>query len=1036
MNRVIGVVISVLIVLGTLNIQFETVDAFDATEKYCIFVSQVDNRANFRFKTDKTGSSEVFLSDTGEEKLIWDSPVDTDKPVDIDKVYISHDSYEIHVRISLHSKVEDRFDPYISIGIDTDLDENTGMPKLNTNSYNMGGEDFFARFSTGYGYQKFILDAWDSQRGDTIETGGLGEGVYKDDQISFSIPRRAIGNPVKLDLKVVGRVYQATNPDLSPDHLTYSLTSTEHAEGVTAIIKNGECVITTDPINQSGLYQYHIKTDERIYAVSHYVICDSIDDEEWVELYQSNPSMYKRLNIASVGYKISDDRIWFNFRFWDGLKHMGEYDYKIWVMCDTGPGGGFDCDRYCDGSNNYIMEVSTESGRTTSKLYSVSKGMGYNQPHLTDIEIDDSKGIVSFSCKLSRLGNPNEMDVRIACGGWKAPESYWDSTDKLMIQTSIEPDELVFEKIIDDGEDECTYDIRKVECVHNDNALFFRIGLKEKLDEQNSRGIVRIMINSDLDVTTGLPPSSVNAGGEDKMIEIEIDPYGIVGQVFDLSDSNNPKLISTLDVSYENSLLEVSVDLVHLQSTKGIIFFVVSRYSNRPGLDDVTEWNLMYSLTDSPIEEPCYVVAPYLVHIEDDGQVELQWKPINEEIKGYNIYRAIAGKDFERINDDIIGSEQTDFIDDGLTNGLAYRYYIRTVCPNGTEGLKSNTVSAKPKAIVTTPIIHISPSIVDMGEILNPLGQYRSVQIKNDGPVNFDGIIIPQTDWLSVNPTNISLKAGESIDVKISITKNLVAGNYTGTLMLKGSGVNRSVTITTNVLKSAPYTDFVNNLQADAGIGTILLSWNPPTYNHEELIEYKITRTESYMGSEVGLPEIIAVEQDETEFLDGGIDSESTFTYSVVPVYQSGEGIPRIVSASPNPQPVYILMSIGKNAATVDNKSVTIDVPPTIIDDRTMVPFRFIGEAINASIDYDADSRTAIFQRGRRIVEILIGGATANIDGVEVKLEPPATIVNGRTMIPLRFISEAFHAEVQWDEVKRTVEIFYPENYRPQGWTP
>lgn len=1036
MNRVICVLIAGLMLLGSHNFQFDTVHAEDSLSRSFIMVSHIGMPGEFSFKTNATGDVQVFSSDFGEETLVWDSPVDPEKPADIDDVFISHDSQYIHVRIMLHRNIDDDFDPFVAISIDSDCDPETGMPKLSDRSYNMGGEEFFARFSTGYGYEKFILDTWDIGSGDTVETGGLGDCSFTGKEISFSIPRRAIGNPSILDFKVVGRVYQATNPDLSPNHLTYNLTSATQANGVSAVLKDGNCVIKTEPKDLPGLHQYHIKISEEIYAVSHYVGGASVGDEKWETAYQSNPSMYTRLNIALVRYMISDERIWFCVNFWDGLEHMGEYDYKVWVTCDTGSGGGFADERFCDGSQDFIMEVSTESGRTISKLYSASKGMGYNQPHLTDVELDSTLGVITFSCKLSRLGNPDEMDIIVAGGGWKAPEAYWDSTTPLTIKPVYASDEPVFTEITDDGEDECAFDIGKVRCAHNDKKLFFRIDLTNKLDNQTHDGIVRIMINSDLDLSTGLPPSPANAGGEDHMIEIDIGKDEVSGQVYELTNTTKPVPISYLYVDYEDSVLEISVNILDLESTNGIIFFATSQYPTLPGMDDSTEWNLTYSLTGVPIQEPCGVIAPHLVYIEGDGQVKLQWKAVCEEIQGYNIYRAITGGEYTRINEDIIEKEQTEFVDYGVANDCAYRYYIKAICKSGAEGLKSNIVSAKPRAKVTAPIIHITPSLVDMDEIIKPLGQHRTIQIKNDGPTPFTGDIVPQVDWLNAYPSNLSLNVGESINVKIEISRSLVAGNYTGCLILSGSGVSEMITLTARVLKSPLHTDYVNNLQIEPFTLAIRLSWNPPTYNHEELLEYRIIRTEIYMSREVDQPREFIVESNALEFMDSELDAESTFTYSVVPVYPSGEGIPRIVSASSTPLPVYMSMSIGDSEAIVNDEAVPLDVPPTIVQGRTMVPFRFIGEALNASIDYDAESRTAIFKRGRRIVKIPIGSSTASIDGEDVIIDPPATIVKDRTMVPLRFISEAFRAKVTWDSESRSVEIFYPEDYRPHGWSP
>ena len=95
----------------------------------------------------------------------------------------------------------------------------------------------------------------------------------------------------------------------------------------------------------------------------------------------------------------------------------------------------------------------------------------------------------------------------------------------------------------------------------------------------------------------------------------------------------------------------------------------------------------------------------------------------------------------------------------------------------------------------------------------------------------------------------------------------------------------------------------------------------------------------------------------------------------------------------------------------------------TIINSRTMVPLRSIFEAMGADVQWDNATRTASGQRGGTSVSIAIGSNVLYVNGRAVGLDSPACIINNRTMVPVRAIAEAFQATVDWDNPSRTVII-------------
>lgn len=100
--------------------------------------------------------------------------------------------------------------------------------------------------------------------------------------------------------------------------------------------------------------------------------------------------------------------------------------------------------------------------------------------------------------------------------------------------------------------------------------------------------------------------------------------------------------------------------------------------------------------------------------------------------------------------------------------------------------------------------------------------------------------------------------------------------------------------------------------------------------------------------------------------------------------------------------------------AFVNGKKPAFDVPPMIKDGRTLVPFRAIAEALDAEVAWDGETRTVTIVRDGVTVQLPVGSSVAVINGQEVTLDVPASIVNGRTVVPARFIAEALGALVEW----------------------
>jgi hypothetical protein len=99
------------------------------------------------------------------------------------------------------------------------------------------------------------------------------------------------------------------------------------------------------------------------------------------------------------------------------------------------------------------------------------------------------------------------------------------------------------------------------------------------------------------------------------------------------------------------------------------------------------------------------------------------------------------------------------------------------------------------------------------------------------------------------------------------------------------------------------------------------------------------------------------------------------------------------------------------------------DVPAALINGRVLAPFRPVFESLGAEVTWDYDLNMAVAHRDSTEIELIINNKEAWIDKQKVQLDVAPMIISGRTMVPVRFISETLGEPVRWDGETRTVYI-------------
>lgn len=110
-------------------------------------------------------------------------------------------------------------------------------------------------------------------------------------------------------------------------------------------------------------------------------------------------------------------------------------------------------------------------------------------------------------------------------------------------------------------------------------------------------------------------------------------------------------------------------------------------------------------------------------------------------------------------------------------------------------------------------------------------------------------------------------------------------------------------------------------------------------------------------------------------------------------------------------------------AVTLNGKEIAFDVKPQILNGRTMVPMRKIFEALGATVEWDGDTQSITSVKGDITIKMTIGDSTMYKNSEAITLDVPPQIVDSRTLVPVRAIAESFGITVDWTGETQTVVL-------------
>lgn len=329
---------------------------------------------------------------------------------------------------------------------------------------------------------------------------------------------------------------------------------------------------------------------------------------------------------------------------------------------------------------------------------------------------------------------------------------------------------------------------------------------------------------------------------------------------------------------------------------------------------------------------------------------------------------------------------------------------------------------------------------IDFGEIDmdNPIIEPILYSIKNNTDKDLSIKISPSDEWIGMTNTDLKLEPNENRELKIKLdldkmkTLNL---SYEGTISIISKYDKVDLKIKAYLKQTPPKLLWVTDPPNQESVNEKLITGK----TFEKLFTIKndgsgsmdvVVKLEDSKSDFRLFNAKFSLKKGETSDIKVKFDSTGVKlgNYKNSLILESNGGnltIPILIEIVPKPE-IVIRLVIGFQFAFINGEQIKLDEAPYISSGTTMVPLRFIGEAFKAKIEWQNIGKgRIILSIAKKIIQLDIGDSTAYINGEKNILKAPPEIKGGRTFVPVRFISEGLGAKIEWKAETQQITIFY-----------
>jgi titin len=390
-------------------------------------------------------------------------------------------------------------------------------------------------------------------------------------------------------------------------------------------------------------------------------------------------------------------------------------------------------------------------------------------------------------------------------------------------------------------------------------------------------------------------------------------------------------------------------------------------------------------------------------------RIAITWTDNSSNEAGFKIERKTGTGSFIQIA--TVGVNVTSLVNTGLKVNTQYTYRIRAYNTYGDSSY-SNEISAttgnSPTAPSALKVIELTRSSIKISWTDNSSIETGFKIERKTGSGSF-------TEVGTVG-ANITTFTNTGLSANTTYTYRVRAYNASG-----NSAYSNEISAIPTDIPAAP-----TNLKVSATAGNVAtLTWTDHASNETGFKIERKTGSGNYA-------EVATVNANTTSYTNSGLSANTTYHYRVRAYNAAGNSAySNEASASIIRETVHVNLTIGSTVYTVNQQAKSMDVSPIILDGRTLLPFRYVSEAIGADVRWDATTKKVTVTLDNTVIELWIGNSTARVNGVDKRIDPanlsvkPMVLPPGRTMLPLRFIAENLGCDVEWNPQTKAVKITY-----------
>lgn len=214
------------------------------------------------------------------------------------------------------------------------------------------------------------------------------------------------------------------------------------------------------------------------------------------------------------------------------------------------------------------------------------------------------------------------------------------------------------------------------------------------------------------------------------------------------------------------------------------------------------------------------------------------------------------------------------------------------------------------------------------------------------------------------------------------------------------------------------------DLEARVSDSEVELAWKDNSPNEDGFIISMRKGTDSYK-------EIGRVAANTEKYTVTDLKPDTVYSFKVEAFNSNGRSVPAYLSNIRTLKPDQLIFRTDSDIYYVNGKKYQVDTAPVIRESRTLLPIRYIAEALGAQVQWNAAKEEISIALNGTEIRLWIGQPTAQVNGKDVPVDPdnprvvPEIMEPGRTMVPLRFVSEALGCTVDWNPATGEITIKY-----------